>query len=300
VAQFSRTAIVVENFKEAALYFDHLIPVGYGSEFSRLMSRLHGKELKQVEVLAYDVMFDLFLPPALRRNRRFVKYLSDLNMSNLEATRLHYVGDPSAEESAAAKRKLTEHFVRTALPSFLDEFDLNSVAVVCPSSLVTEEATDKADLALTLSSLQLVDADRADWNQLTEFRRDAVARDKLRRLRLFAFDRYDDKPREYIEDDVLKKIADYNAEVRKWGFETKSGALSMLLNSQLVTGALTGSFISALLGAPMTALATAAGGVALETATIALYLSRRRFALRELMRENPVSYVSYAESQLQP
>ena len=94
------------------------------------------------------------------------------------------------------------------------------------------------------------------------------------------------------------KISDYDEAVRKWGFETKYAAFTMLLSSKTLAGALTGSLISTLFGAPVPALASAAVGMGLEIGRIVLEVSKQRFALRSLMAESPVCYISQARSKL--
>jgi hypothetical protein len=131
-----------------------------------------------------------------------------------------------------------------------------------------------------------------------EFRRDIDSVNKLRRLRLFACDNYAGKSKEYVEDDILNRIAEHDEAVRKWAFETKTGAVSALLNSRLVRGGLAGSLISALCGKEGIAVATAAAGVLIELASVTIQLARQRFALREMMEHNPVSYISSAISTL--
>ena len=86
--------------------------------------------------------------------------------------------------------------------------------------------------------------------------------------------------------------------MRKWGFDTKYAAFTMLLNSKTLAGALTGSLVSTLLGAPLTALGSAFVGVSLEIGHIVLEVKKQRFVLRSLMAENPVCYISEARSKL--
>jgi hypothetical protein len=166
--------------------------------------------------------------------------------------------------------------------------------------LIVEEDVEQSDVTMTVASLQLIHADNLSWQQILEFRRDSEARDKLRRLRLFAYDNYSGKPKQYIEDDILQRISDYEDAVKKWGFETKAGLLNMLLNSKMLAAGLTGSLISTLFHAPITALVTAGGGIGIEIGHVALELSKQRFAMRQMMVDNPVSYISWAKSKLVP
>jgi hypothetical protein len=58
------------------------------------------------------------------------------------------------------------------------------------------------------------------------------------------------------------------------------------------------SLISILLGDSITAAGSAALGAALEVARITLEVQKRRFALREIMAQNPVCYISEAKAKL--
>ncbi|MGI8569331.1 MAG: hypothetical protein ACR2KT_09830 [Methylocella sp.] len=179
-----------------------------------------------------------------------------------------------------------EEVAARALYGFVDDFGLKALPLDCPGNLFSEEDADQSEIVISLASLRLVDASCCSWEQILEFRRDGEARDKLRRLRLFAYDNYAGKSKDYVEDDILKRIADYDEAAKQWGFETTLSALNMLL-------------VSTFFGAPSVAVATAVGGGVLEIGRLALDVTKQRFALRRLIRENPVSYISHVRSQLQ-
>jgi hypothetical protein len=302
ITEFGKTAIVLENFKEAALYFEYLVPVGVWPEFLRLMGRLESKELKSFDLLHPDEMHRALLPRHLQCDRSFVKRLwqfSGVGFSAVqEITTRHPNLPPPHREQAI--QLCTESLAKAGLPGFLAEYKLDGAPVICSSALASEKLHDHADLGVTLTSIKVVDADHADWGQIMEFRKDLDAVKKLRRLRLFACDNYSGKPKEYVEDDILNRIAEHDEAVKKWAFETKCGALSTLLNSKLVASALAGSFVSAICGDQVMALASAAGGLGIELARIGIQVSMQRFALRELMEHSPVSYISSAISTLRP
>jgi hypothetical protein len=147
---------------------------------------------------------------------------------------------------------------------------------------------------ITLSRLRVVDASKLPWEQIDEIRKDPVARDRLRRLRLFAFENYDHKTRDFVEDDLLSRIADYEASAKACGLETVQGRLSLVLNSKLAAGVLAGGFVSALFGQPVAGLVAGTAAAVLEVAGFMIELQKRRIAIESLARANPVSYVSYA------
>jgi hypothetical protein len=83
------------------------------------------------------------------------------------------------------------------------------------------------------------------------------------------------------------------------GFETRHGVLNMLLTSKMLAGALTGSFLSTLFGAPATVIVAAGAAIAIELGRTTLEVGKQRFAFRKLMTENPVSYISLAKAELE-
>jgi hypothetical protein len=186
-----------------------------------------------------------------------------------------------------------------AFTSFVADFGLEALPVDCYGNLFSEKDGVQSEFVIRLASLRLVDVRRCSWEHLLEFRRDNEARDKLRRLRLFAYENYAGKSKDYVEDDILKRIADYDEAVKQWGLETTQSALNMLLTSKIVGEVSAGSLVSTFFGAPTLAAAAAVGGSALlEIGRIALEVSKQRLALRKLAAGNPVSYISHVRSKL--
>jgi hypothetical protein len=305
--RLERTAIAIANAKETALYFDYVIPVNLGvdiiteTHFAFEARKQRGETaLPFKEGISHlpPTLADLLLPPQLLNWWHFRDRLAAVNQSTLDLILNHLAvqhGLPMADPNKYGRS------IETAgenLLTFLNEFDLGTTPVDARLDLITEGTAAQSDVSITMASLSLVDATRAPWEQILEFRRDDGARDKLRRLRLFALANYSGKSRSFIEDDISVKVSDYEAAVRKWGFDTKYGAFTMLLSSKTLAGALTGSLISTLFGAPLPALASAGVGVGLEIGRIALEVNKQRFVLRSLMANNPVCYISQARSKL--
>jgi hypothetical protein len=94
------------------------------------------------------------------------------------------------------------------------------------------------------------------------------------------------------------RVADYEESVRQWGFETVQGALSAVLNSKLTAAIVGGSIISSLFGGPSQAVASIATGAVVQIGHVAVELTKQRFALQKLMRDNPVSFISYTRTKL--
>jgi hypothetical protein len=292
---FDRTAISLGNTKEAALYFDHVIPLYLAVE--HIPDFLHNTG--DIRNMPVDLVPDR-LRTAPNFSERFVSVNEAFSHCMFKHIAKRLDQPPHLEDMTNEEWEMVEVQAATEYYSFLEDFGLADTPVLSPGSAITDGDTDSDDVALTLSTLRLIDVAKLSWEQLSEFRRDANARQKLRRLRLFAAGNYAGKSRSYIEDDLQRRLYDYDEEVRRWGFETKHATLTMLLTSKTFGAALSGSLVSALFGAPAISVATAVGGACIEIGRIALEISRRRFALRNSLQDNPVSYIKDAKDVLAP
>lgn len=291
--QYHKTAISIGCTTEAALYFDYVIPV-------RLFTEVFSK-LKKFDPEPGWFTDDL-CPNYLRGNNHFLRQLGELNAKvmnflikkrNQDLSLPPHIVGLTIEEYADIEDSMVRSYFE-----FLEEFGLTDAPVILPDgSTMSESGEPNADVVIALGTLRLIDSSQASWEQVTELRRDPEARGKLRRLRLFASENYGSKSRAFIEDDLLRRIDDYEEQVRRWGFETKQSVLTMLLTSKYLAGALSGSLISTLFGAPAAAVASAVGGALIEIGRVSLEVSRRRFMLRNALRDNPISYIVDAKDK---
>lgn len=299
VAYFN-TVLAGGSLKSALLYFDHVVPVNLSRE---ILPRKDDKSYRPKSYRPLPDLQDDILPPDLCCNASFCDQLILVN------TAIHYltlkeaikrfgfaprIGDLSDSEYA-----LIEETAADAFCQFVNEFSLGNLPLDVGRGMLSDEPEAASDTVISLASLNLIDAEQCSWEQIREFRHDIEARDRLRRLRLFAYANYQGKAKDFVEDDILTRIADHEAAVKKWGFETAQGALNMLLTSKVIGGALAGSLVSTFFGAPTIAVVAAASGGALEIGRITLEITKQRLALRSLMRESPVSFISYAREKLQ-
>ena len=287
---YHRNAIAFNDLKNAALYFDGLVPV----------SIIYEILIEEENWLPPEGLFRSLLPQGLA-SKQFAVALGEVNLrayaiAEIAAKRkLKFESTEDADLTPEFDR-LAKEFV-TAFLSFVQTFGLGNWPLALDlennsGSMLNDEVEEPSSL-LTISLLRLVDASQASWEHIAEIRKDAIARERLRRLRLFAFENYSGKSRAFVEDDLLSRISDYEASAKEWGLGTVQGTLSLVLNSKLAAGALAGSFVSALFGQPIAALIAGATGATLEVTGVVLELERRRLGLQSLARENPVSYISY-------
>ena len=294
---YQKNAVAMGDLKNAALYFDHLIPV-----------TLHPEQFadeSERDTLLERVAQEL-LPSDLSRDPHFEERLGKMNewtrrILQKEAIRRHGL-EPRIPGLTSSEYEDVEGAAAQAYFDFIEDFGLEDWPLTGKggpptASLEAHPELDGCPL-LTLSQVPIIDASQASWNQIFDFRKDAAAREKLRRLRLFAFENYSGKQREYVEDDLRHRISEYKAVAERWGLETVQGALALVINSKLAAGVLAGSFLSALFGQPAAAVLAAGFAAATEIGHFGLELRRRRVAFQAFTRDNPVSYLIYTEEKL--
>lgn len=305
-----RSVIALQNAKEAALYFDHVIPLDMGRYLFDAddMENIVGDRPWWTALLNGPHLpagFSSILPPDMQ-NPKCEKRLTELNglflvgISQIIQLKSLGIGIDDLPEDEKGEYEAPRLYFHFNFQAFMDDYDLRATPVDTPGRFIAEGTDEASEIAITLASLELVDASNASWEQIFDFRQDTEARNKLRRLRLFALENYSGKSKAYIEDHISLKISDYAAAKKKWGFETKYGAFTMLQNSKILAGALAGTLFSAVSGKPIPAIASAAIGLGLEAGRIIFEVGKQRFALRDLMTENPICYISEARSTLSP
>jgi len=310
----SHTAISIDATREASLYFDHVVPLLKVEEY--LLHPDHMESLvgldkhlaaqrewaaelswPEEELPRFNEFMRSLLPHELVRMPGF---FDALWRANFASALLETVG--FTESLGVKPNQRTVSATVDDILDFFGRFRLAHLPVVTRAGAFRLVSAGDAgdDIAVTLATLDLIDASRASWQQLAELRCDVAARAKLRRLRVFAAGNYAGKGRSYVEDDLLARLNDYDETARRWGFETRQAVLTMLLNSKALAAAGT-SLLSALFGVPPTVAGIGAlAGAAVEVGRVSVEVSRRKFALSNMLRDNPVSYIADAKERLGP
>lgn len=185
--------------------------------------------------------------------------------------------------------------VRDVVGAFLKQLGWSHAALLLPPSLVPASDATPDDVTITLARIHLVDVDKAPWDQITEFRKDQGAREKFRRLRLFAFREYSGKSVAFIEDDLLERLAGYDAARKAHGFDTTISSLSVLLDAKQLQTAAAGGIVSGLFGGPIAGLGTA---LSIEIAGIALHVAKKLHSFAKLKQDHELAYIIEARDRL--
>jgi hypothetical protein len=113
---------------------------------------------------------DQILPPRLRKDLKFLENLVAVNTATgnllLKHAIAHFGLPPQIKGLSDSEYESIEKVGASAFYSLLDTFRLKELPVDCSADIVSQEGGDQSDIAVTLLSLQLVDAERCSWEQL--------------------------------------------------------------------------------------------------------------------------------------
>jgi hypothetical protein len=289
-------AICFGDLKQAALYFDRVLPVdlrrirGQGSERDILVDIPEEMPARALVELVFGV-----LSPNKQEGWRLLGSFID-RWDEFRKT-LHSAAYGAHDDLPYLYRTdAVDHrggHVRAAFRSFAETLGIPDSAV-----LLAEESTDVSEWDYHMLSLQkvpLIDTRAATWEQIVELRRDESARRRLRNLRLFLTDTYQSKSRAYVEDDLERRLDEYDATRKQLGLSSTIGTLSLVLDSKTLHSAAVVGLSAALLAGPLAALLSAG---AVEVGRLALELAERRAAIKNYEQDHPLAYVVQAQRTL--
>lgn len=300
--EYYTTAVSFGDLKNGMLYFDKLIPVVFSVDFAQELSKkdisIFDETLKKVgkEILPFDLLKDT----------NFADDLVELNMAgyNLFSKLLiQHFNLPSQIPEVTKEQfdNIEESFALNYF-SFIEKYNLSDFPLVSSknssiaSLLDDDESLNPA--IITLSNLKLIDATKAPWEQIIEFRKDSAAKKKLRKFRLFAYENYTGKSKNFIEDDLLSKIEEYEKIAEKFGFDVFQATLGNVINSKLFSGIVTGSMLSTIFTSPPISLITATAGLVIELGHITLEFKRQKLEFQNLIKDNPASFITYFKEKM--
>jgi hypothetical protein len=292
-------SISLLNLKDAALYSERVIPVNFVVDYAHeLVKRKHNLETYFDQMNSDGVLIEL-LPPWLAKKSNFPERLSEASLTLLpimiSGFRNHHAIQPLVKEE-----EIEEQFTafKDIFRKFVVDFGLEEIPIDAGDLFIEDGAGEASLPSIALANMDLIDTSNCEWAQILEFRKDKIAAGKLRNLRLHITNEYHGKDRAFIEDDLHKRLDEYQSIIDEWGFETLSGSIGMLLSSKALAGGAAGSLVSILAGAPLSAALSLAGAVLLEAGKVTLHVQKQRFALRHVLQRNPVSFVKYAKEKL--
>lgn len=293
------TALTLFGAKDAALYFDYVVPASHGAFGNPVVQGTRVSTSVSFDDMPHDGALRELLPPALRdipHPYGLVQGLHGFAHAGSQrgltdkgwATALL---DPTLTRSLLAHADPTTKMLfedaANAVPVLQEMAGDGKLALLYGSERATPDETSAERLCVALSNLRLVDTSNLSWSEIHEFRRDETSRAKLRALRRFVYDTYPEKDPAYVRDDLMARISAYEDTARLWSFDLKSGVLSTFAEEGWISG-LVAAVAGGLSGGVGTALAT---GTAVLGTQVAMKIAKRRHAVGELKKTSPLAYV---------
>ena len=161
-------------------------------------------------------------------------------------------------------------------------------SIVLPSRYINHIDPASDDVTLTLSNIQLIDTSKISWEQIYEIRKDPHATRNLRNLKLFIYSNYSDKPKSFIEDDIIRRIDDYHKTCKDYGLQLSLSALSTTLNSKNILASVAAGISTAFLCGPLVGIGAA---VVIEIGNLTIEIAKGYQAFTKLKNDHPLAYI---------
>ena len=311
--QRSDAILCFENFKEAALYFDRVLPlnmgrmrgdpdvgdilVGYPEEvpsaaLSHLVDGIEGNSKTfshATRIMEFTA--ERWVEFARKAEPYARLWASHTGERDELTTKLQY---EKLRNSYLSNEEVPGHKpIRAIFQEYAQSLGFQHICVAVPAN--KSQATLNTDPSLTLAQVRLVDAASADWGQIVELRKDKDSHHRLVRLRLFMHSNYAGKPFTFIEDDLARRIEDYEASARKHGLRTVFSSLTVLLNAKDLQASVGAGLIAGLFGGPLVGIGT---GVAVEVGKVAVHIAERHHTMREWRSGHELAYIIETQASL--
>lgn len=204
---------VFENYKQAAIYFEKVFPI---LDPSKAYFQAPEKPEDWPDIFGITI--------------KDVKSFSK-TLPSLESCRALIPNGPHRNNIAYAY----VHPQNKRFRELLFNLTANKLGkppnIIIPSNLYTQDifgnvTPSSSNIVCTLANIPIIDADAADFDQIKNLRRDVESKRKLRNLKLFMHETYVDKSIDFIEDDLHRRIYEFNRAIQKHGFQIQQAVLS--------------------------------------------------------------------------
>lgn len=159
---------------------------------------------------------------------------------------------------------------------------------------IAPRATETTSLgerfALSIKNLHLVDPSQLSWDEIIEFRKDRKALSALRNLRLFFNEDLSDKSQAYIEDKLEQLHDRYCDESKQWRFQLAHRTLSVMFDNSSVLAGTAATLAAAVVGGSLSAAAVA--GAVVPIGRVLLEFGRGAMENRTSVEAGAVQYLT--------
>lgn len=185
--------------------------------------------------------------------------------------------------------------IRQAFADYAKSFGVEYASVLLAPKNIKDQAEFPEYMSFCLLNTPLIDTSKAKWDQIIELRKDVESRNKLRNLRLFLYENYRGKDSDFIEDDLGRRIDEYERARKKHGFEMVISSIRALIDSKNLQAALGGGLAAALLGGPISGITTAA---LIELGSISIEIAKKRSDFKDLTEGHDLAFIIQAREKI--
>lgn len=177
--------------------------------------------------------------------------------------------------------------VRGVFKDFASGLGIKDISVLLPKDNSECNSGDEYPY-VALLDMPLIDTAKATWEQIAEIRKDPDAVSKLRRLRLFFFENYSGKPKSYVQDNLAKRLDDYERARKEFGFDAVISTLSVLMDAKTLQAAA----LAALTGALFQDVKTGLTGAAIvELGKVAIEVGKKTVQIKRMREGHDLAYL---------
>jgi hypothetical protein len=281
-------ALAFTDPKAAALFFNSVIP-GSHSAFYECAKYL--KPTLMPSGLSGMSSISLILTASIGRACERHSEVDDIN--ELVEIIFEEEGFPEGlEMDAQSYKNLMRRFVYdvkskefTMLNMLFDELGDRSLMYY---GYTENNINDEVSVNLVLSNLPTIRTKNLDWEKILELRKDEESIAALRTLRTFVYENYQNKPIDYISDDLDRRKYEYMQASKKWELEILQSTLTLSGIEKLVGAGATG-LVAALGGASLTVSAAVGVSAILGATTASFITGKNKFKLDTKI--NPINYL---------
>ncbi len=296
------------NPKNAALFFDYTVPVSPSLAGNNILGNVSMSILKSILPTEFQVpeTYQMYVDLLIGYTSNVLLSMHLSQIHSFDSFTNYRFDNMVSEEAFEMFLKNSQEIISNYYNSdagfthlnesiiFIDILMSHAYNYILPSMQSLPDISSYNSVSIQLTQLPLIDTTNAPWEQIIEIREDKNSISKLRNLRLFFHKNYSGKDKNYVEDDLSKRLEDYKNTVDGWGFETMTSSMTLLSTSASTFGS---ALVLALTGQPLEV--ALASGLCVGIGNISLHIAKEKKKLSVLQRDHPLAYIIDAKEKLE-
>lgn len=160
------------------------------------------------------------------------------------------------------------------------------------------EPGQSPSVEFTFIGIPLIDTSNLSWDQIIDIRADTEFTTKLRRFRVFLNENYENESQEFVMDDLLKKLYEYEQACKKHNIDLIISSLSKILDSKSLLAALGITAAGILTGNPALTDLGIISGTAIEIGKLSLNIAQKKLSFENTLGASEISYLFDLKKEL--